>query len=450
MAEAGAGSIVVVGPDGRPEGIVTDRDLRTRVVAAGRSGDEPVAAIMSSPVVGVSPETLAFEALLEMTRGNIHHLAVVESGRLIGVLSSHDFLLLQTAAPLELARVIESQPSIEGLARIVPRLSGVVRGLFAQGVTGYELGRIVAELNDLVIRRVLRLVEEELRQGPAGAPPARFAWLALGSEGRREQTLLTDQDNALVHEDVPPGLRGLAERYFPTLAARVIAVLLALGYPRCPADSMASNPRWCQPLQTWRGYFREWIRDPTPRNLLYASIYLDFRPVAGADALAGALRDEVRVQVAAWRSFPRHLGRLAVSHGPPLGLFGRFRLDRRNGARGINLKLGGLLPLVNALRAYATELGLDETNTVERLQAAAAAGCFTADDVEEIRDAYEAIFRLRLRHQLDQLAASTQPDNFVDVRALGRVDQRRLREAFRAIRRLQGRVEDRYVTQLLQ
>ncbi len=447
MAAHGVGSVIVLDASGRPAGIVTDRDLRDRALAAGRPPDTPVTAIMTAPVVAVSPEAFAFEALLEMTRRNIHHLAVVEAGRLIGVVSSHDFLLMQASAPLELARLIESRGSIDELAAVMPPVTRAIEGLAAQQLSAYEIGRIVAELNDMVIRRVLQLTEREL-ETTAGGPPLRFSWLALGSEGRREQTLRTDQDNALVYEDPPRGLEVRARWYFGELAQRVIGALLRLGYPRCPADSVASNPRWCQPLDVWRGYFAEWVREPSPRNLLYSSIYFDFRPVAGAEALARALRGEIREQVGAWRSFPRLLGKLAVSHGPPLGWFGRFVLETTEAGRGINLKLNAMLLLVNALRAYAVELGLDETNTLERLEAAArAGGCFSADEVEEVRAAYETIFQIRLRHQLARLASGRPPDNVVNPYALDRGAQRRLREAFRAIRRLQGKVEDRYFTQ---
>jgi CBS domain-containing protein len=448
MTGQGVGSIIVLGPAGQPEGIVTDRDLRERVLAVGRSPGEAVTAIMTSPIVSVSPEAFVFEAILEMTRCNIHHLLVVEAGRLVGVVSGHDLLLLRAAAPLELARAIQSRTSLEALASLMPNLGEAIRRLFEEGLSGYEIGRIVSELNDLVIRRVLELVELDLRESEPAGPPVPFCWLALGSEGRREQTIRTDQDNALVYEDPPPGLEARTRAYFGQLAERVIDGLLRLGYPRCPGDSMASNPKWCQPLAVWRGYFGEWVREPDPRNLLYSSIYFDFRPVAGMQELAHALRDEVRTQVKAWRSFPRHLGRLAVSHAPPLGLFGRLILEKRDGGRGIDVKLNGMLLLVNALRAYAIELGLDETNTIERLEAAARAGrCFTADETEDVRQAYETIFHLRLRHQLERLAAGEPPDNFVDPRALTRGDQRRLRDAFSAIRRLQGKIEDRYFTE---
>ena len=450
MTAQGASSIVVLDADGRPEGIVTDQDLRARVIAAGRPPDDPVAAIMTAPLVTLSPEAFVYEALVEMTRHGIHHLLVVEAGRLLGVLSADDLLVLQATTPLEVARAIQSCGSLDELTGRVPELTRTTRRLFEEGLSGYALGRLVSEMNDLLIRRVLTLVLHDLEAEGLGEPPLAFCWLVLGSEGRREQTLRTDQDNALVYDDPPTGFAKPAAQYFGLLAERVIDGLLRLGYPRCPGGSMASNPKWRQPLAVWRGYFAEWARDTTAQNLMYASIYLDFRPLAGAARLAEALRDEVRAQAQAWRSFPRYLAKIGVSHRPPLGLFGRFALQRANGRRGVNVKLGGMLLLTNALRAYAIELGLDETNTIERLEAAArAGGCFRPEERDDIREAYETIFYLRLRHQLARLSAGQPPDNLVDPRALSPSDQRRLKDAFRAIRRLQGKLEDRYFTEAL-
>jgi CBS domain-containing protein len=449
MAAAGTGSILVLGPGGEVVGIVTDRDLRRRVLAAGRSSQDTVEAVMSSPVVSISPEAFALEALLEMTRRAIHHLAVVEGGRLVGVVSSHDLLGTHALAPLEVSRRIQAARTLEDVRATMPDQLGAIRALVAQDLSGYEIGRVAAELNDHVVRKVLELAQERLGAEGVGRAPVPFCWLALGSEGRREQTLRTDQDNGLLYADAP-GLDPLAERYFARLAERTIGILVDLGYPRCPADAMASNPRWRRPLAAWCGYFAEWIRDPTPENLLHASVFLDFRAVEGETRLADGLRDEIRTQVTSWRSFPRHLAKVAVSQGSPLGLFGRFLLRRENGVRGLDVKLSGMLPLVNVLRAYAIELGLGETNTIERLEASARIGrCFTEGEVADVREAYETLFRLRLGHQLARLDAGGPPDNLIDPRALARSEQQRLREALRVVRRLQGKAEDRYFTEAL-
>jgi CBS domain-containing protein len=450
MTRHGADAVVVIGATGQPEGILTDRDLRERVVAAGRATAEPVASVMTTPVVTISAEASLLDAVLDMTRLGIHHLVVMEAQRLLGVVSGHDLLHLHAAAPVQLARMIQSARNLDELAPVLPALVETIRRLFEQGLPGSDIGRIVAEINDHLVRQVLGQAEEGLRQSGADAPPVAYCWLAFGSEGRREQTIRTDQDNALVYEDPPPALREPAQAHLRALAERVIAALGHLGHPPCPAGFMASNPRWCQPLAAWRGDIAAWIAEPLAENhLLYASTCFDFRPVAGAETLARALRDEVRSQTRAWRSYPRHLAKVAVSHGPPLGLFGRFVLETENGARGINIKLNGMLPLVNALRTYAIDLGVEETNSLDRLAAATAAGCFTSAEAEETHRAYEILFRLRLGHQLDRIAAGRSADNFLDPRALDREDQRRLKEAFRTVRRVQGKVAMRYFTEPL-
>jgi CBS domain-containing protein len=450
MSREGADAVVILGPSGEPAGIVTDRDLRERVLAAGRSPDEPTGAIMTSPLVTISAEAPVLEAVLEMTRHGIHHLGVAEAGRLVGVLSGQALVHLHATAPVGLVRLIRAGRTVGDLAPAVPMLIQIIRRLDAQGLPASSIGRIIAELNDHLVRRVLALAEEELGAAGRGAPPVDYCWLALGSEGRAEQTIRTDQDNALVYADPPAALRSPAAEYFGALAERVIAGLLELGYPRCPAGFMASNVRWCQPLEAWRAYVGEWIGQPLEdQHLLYACTCLDFRAVAGSAPLAAALRQEVAAQVKAWRSFPRHLAKVAVSHAPPLGLFGRFLLERQDGRLGIDVKLNGMLPLVNALRVYALDVGAAETNSLERLVAAARAGFFGDDEVEEIREAYETLFSLRLRHQLARVGAGQVPDNFLDPRGLARGEQRRLKEAFRAIRRLQGKVEVRYFTEPL-
>lgn len=450
MTGHGADAVVVLGASGQPDGILTDRDLRERVLAAGRSPGEPVGSVMSVPLVTISPEASLLEAVLDMTRLGLHHLAVMEAGRLLGVVSGHDLLHLHAAAPVQLARMTRSARTLAELAPVLPALVQTIRRLFQQGISGSDIGRIAAEINDHLVRRVLGLAEEALRASGADPPPVAYCWLALGSEGRREQTIRTDQDNALVYEDPPVGLRGQAQRHVQALAERVITALGELGHPPCPAGFMASNPRWCQPIAAWRGYIGAWIEDPlADDHLLHASTCLDFRAVAGSEGLARALRDEVRTQARAWRSYPRHLARVAVSHGPPLGLFGRLILERRDGARGIDVKLNGMLPLVNSLRACAIDLGLEETNTLDRLAAATAAGYFTSAEAEETRRAYENLFHLRLGHQLGRIAAGRPPDNFLDPSALDREEQRRLKDAFRAVRRVQGKVAMRYFTEAL-
>lgn len=466
MQAYGVGSVVVVDGDGRPVGIVTDRDLRAKVVAGGVPSGEAVARIMSAPLETVSPETPAIEALLTMLRLNIHHLPVVDApartaaggggsapgrGRLVGVVSSNDFVGVRDVRPLHLLREIEQAQSLAELHGRVGQLNEVVRHLVEGGAWAVDVARITAELHDGVVRRVLKLTEHELASEGFGEPPGPYCWLALGSEGRREQTLKTDQDNALVYEKLPGLPEWGLERYFRELAGRAVQGLIRLGFPPCPAQIMASNPTWCQPLDVWKGYFSRWVRQSSTRDLLMASIFFDFRPVWGDPGLAGALHAHLRAEVEAWRAFLRLMAWTAVYTGPPLGAFGRIVAPRFGPHRGsVDLKLQGMLPLVSGVRVYALELGLPVTNTVERVQQAAeAGGRFQRAEAEELVAAYEVLTRLRLRQQLADLQAGRQPDSRVVVRALNRADRAALREAFLTIQRLQDGLRSRYLTEAL-
>ena len=448
MAERGVGSIVVATGDGRPLGIVTDRDLRNRVVAAERSPDDPVSAVMSAPLVTIEAAAPGWEALLEMTRRHLHHLGVVDRGRLAGVVSATDILQVQGGHPVTLAREIDTQASIEGLAAAAPRVQGVVRWLVGAGTAVAQIGRIVAELNDRLVRRAVALSEAGLRADGHGGAPVAFSWIAAGSEGRREQTLKTDQDNGLVFDDPPgePGARDAAA-WFARLAARTGDALERLGFPACPGGYMARNPRWCRPVSAWREQFEAWMDTPQPEAVLHASTFLDLRGVAADPGPAAALRDWLTERAAGRVLFLRHLARDAVARRPPLGLLGGFVVERSGVHKDrLDLKARGIFPITQAARVHALALGLPETGTLDRLAGAAAHGVFTAAELRDLTDAWEVLGRLRLRHQLACLAAGAEPDNHVDPAGLGKSERLLLKEAFRTVESLQSSVEERFQT----
>jgi CBS domain-containing protein len=450
MTARGIGSVVIADADARALGIITDRDLRSRVVAKGLSAATPVTAIMSSPLIAVEPERLAFDALLEMTRRNIHHLGVIEGGRLVGVVSSHDMLGLQSAHPVGLAREIEGAGSLDQLVTASPRLQEVVRWLAGGGAGAFDIGRIVAELNDRLVRRALTLVEAALAAEGAGRPPVTFSWLAAGSEGRREQTLKTDQDNGLVYDDPPPPLVAAAEAYFRRLATAAGAALVRLGFPLCPGGYMASNPRWCRSASEWRDEFATWMGAPEPERLLFASLYCDIRPVAGDEAPGRALWEWVCERAPSQTLFLRFMAHSAVERTPPLGLFGGFVVDRTGAHKGtLDLKGRAVFPMTQAMRVYALSLGVRETNTVDRLRVVEAREAMSAAEAGDLREAYEVISRLRLHHQLARLDAGLPPDNHLDPEEIGKADRLLLKEAFKAVGWLQRMLEDRFQTHLV-
>jgi CBS domain-containing protein len=448
MSARGAGSIVVVDERGEPLGIVTDRDLRSKVVARALPSAAPVSAVMSSPLVSVPADTPAFEALLEMTRRSIHHLGVVEGGRLVAVVSSHDMVLAEGAHPLALARAIEGEGSLDGLAAAASRLTGVVRWLVTGGSRASDVGRLIAELNDRLVARALALTERVLEAEGHGRPPVPYSWLVAGSEGRREQTLKTDQDNGLVYAD--PSAEDEAASYFALLAERMGAALVRLGFPECPGGFMASNPRWCKPARVWREYFSSWMESPQPEPIVDASLFFDLRPVGGDDEPGRALWSWVCERAPGSTLFLRYLARDAVLRSSALAWFGRLRVGRSGPHRGrLDLKAVAVFPITQAMRVCALSLGLRETHTLDRLRGAEAAGLLRTEDAADLREAHEIVAQVRLAHQLRCLDEGAAPDNFLDPRRLGRGDGLLLKDALHTVAWLQRFVEDRFQTDTL-
>jgi len=450
MSERSVGSVIVAGPDGEPQGIVTDRDLRTRVLGNGLEPRTPAALVMSSPLLSVESEHTAFDALLEMTRRNIHHLGVLTGGRLIGVISSHDLLGLQEAHPVAVAREIETATDVDALARGAARVESVVRWLVSGRAAPIDIGRIVAELNDRLVRRALGLVQVGLDTGGNGRAPVAFSWLVAGSEGRREQTLKTDQDNGLVYQDPSTSQRESVARYFSRLSGAMGEVLLRLGFPLCPGGFMASNPLWCQPDSVWRGYFTSWMDAPEPQQVLRASLFFDLRPIAGDEGLGEALWSWVCDRAPSQRLFLGYMAKAALERRVPLGPFGGFVVERSGAHKGtLDLKARGIFPTTQAVRVCALSLGLRETNTMDRLAGLGARGFYSEAEVKEVRDAHEIISRIRLSHQLARLDAGLPADNSLDPRTLGKVDRMLLKQAFKAVSWLQRDVGDRFRTALV-
>lgn len=450
MKRRAVSAVVVVGDDGLPLGIVTDRDFGADVVAAELGMDTPVTVIMSSPLLTIDVRELAFHALLEMTRWTIHHLGVTEHGRFVGVVSSDDLMRSLGAHPVALAHELEVQDSLDGLVAAAPQILAVVRWLVGTRAGPFDIGRVVAELHDRVVRRTLALVETALAAAGHGPPPVVYSWCTAGSGGRAEQALKTDQDNGLVYDDPPDDLQASAAAYFGRLAPAVVGTLARCGLPLCDGGFMASTPTWCQPQSVWRGYFDSWMAAPEPEQVLRACIYFDLRPVAADPRPGRALWDWVCDHAPSRTVFLRWMARFALDHTPPLGLFGRFVVDGSGEHRSrFDIKARGLYPVIQAMRVCALSLGVRETNTMDRLTRVGDGGTFTPGEIQELRESYEVICRVRLQHQVRCLDDGVPPDNFVDPKLLGKADRMLLREAFKTVRWLQEAIQDRFQTQRL-
>jgi CBS domain-containing protein len=450
MVAAGAESVVILGDDGAPAGIVTDRDLRAKVVAGGLDPAATRAAdVMSAPLVTVDPQAYGFEALLEMTRRGIHHLVIMAEGRLAGVVSSDDFLRLQSTHPVVLAREIGFAVSVDELVGLGARVTALVRRLVAEGGSAYDIGRIVAELNDRATQRVLDLAT---RPGsPVGPAPLSYCWLAFGSEARQEQSLRTDQDNGLVYESPSAVDAAQVSAYFERLAHEVNGMLVRIGFPECPGRIMASNPEWRQPVDVWARRFRQWMQESGPEEVLAACIFFDLRAAGGEAALASRLREVIQTEAPGSPRLLRLLARDVVERPVPLTVFGNLRPARAEPHRGtIDVKGGGVLQLTGAARVHALARGFAETNSVDRIRLATARGAYEAEEGREIVDAYQILQRIRLAHQLERLDRGEPPDNRLDVKRLSHADALLLRDALRTVTRVQEGLRVRYATDLLE
>lgn len=430
-------SCLLVMEDDRLVGMVTDHDLRSRVIAAGLDPNRPVAEVMTPDPVTRNPDTLAFEILLEMVGRNIHHLPILDGGKPMSVVTTADLMRIERANPVYLVGDLSRQKTVEGIARLARRLGLVVESLVQQDASADDIGRIVTSVGDAVERRLLLLAEERL-----GPPPVPYCWVTLGSRARLEQALASDQDNALVlSDDVQPEHAG----YFEELARLVTEGLEQCGYPPCPGDVMATNPRWRQPLSGWRSEFRTWMNHPVPDAILWASIFFDMRAVYGDVSLCDALLQYVAAEAPSARRFHAHLAKHAVANEPPIGFFRGLVVEKYGEHKDtLDIKRGGVGAVVELARVHALSVGSPEVNTRARIAAAVAGGVMSEERGENLRDAFEFISYVRLRHQATQVRIGKEPDNFVAPADLSSFEKHHLRDAFAIVRSAQAALAHRY------
>ncbi len=430
-------SAMLIGDGDEIDGIVTDRDIRSRVVAAGRSADDPVSAIMTPHPITVDADAHAYEAALIMMQNAIHHLPVMRDGKLAGMISRSDFMRLETEHPLYLVSDLGRQTNAEGLAQVCKRLPGLIVGQIESDANGEQLGKFITTITDTVTRQLLKIGEAKL-----GPPPCRYAWVALGSQGRQEQSAKSDQDNALILGD---DATDEDRRYFLELAAIVNAGLDACGYVYCPGDVMAKNPEWCQPLSVWRSTFHRWISVPEEKALMHANIFFDLRAVYGDVALVDELKESIRTSARDNTIFLALMTKNAMNFQPPLGFFRQFVLERSGEHRNtLDLKLHGIMPIVEIARIRSLAAGEVRVGTRNRLRAAASAGEIATADAANLIDALDFIEQQRLMLQSRQMHAGQPPDNHLAPDELSPLVRQNLKAAFAQVRISQAALANRF------
>ncbi|MEE2023070.1 DUF294 nucleotidyltransferase-like domain-containing protein [Alkalimonas mucilaginosa] len=437
MQEAGVSSLLVMAEQ-QMAGILTDRDLRNRLVAPGLPFETPVRDIMTTELISISHHQFVFEAMLLMLRHNVHHLPVLKQGQPLGVIAIADIIRYESKNSLFVVSSIFRQQSVSELAALVPDVRACFVRMVNEDANSHMIGSAMAVIGRSFKQRLLELAEAQL-----GPPPVPYCFLALGSMAREEQLIVTDQDNALIlHNDFVPEQH---DAYFQQLAQFVCDGLDACGYTYCSGDIMATNPRWRQPLHVWQQYFRDWITAPSAERLLHSSIFFDLAGVWGRLEWAEQLNRSI------WQQAPKHplflasMVRNALQRTPPLGFFKDFVMEkdgRQNNS--LNIKRRGTAPMADLIRVHALAIGCSENNSFARLRAIIKAGVLPPGRGEDLRDALEVIAMARIRHQALALEAGDEPDNQLAPEQLSDFERRNLKEAFQVLSNAQKYLKFRY------
>jgi len=431
-------SSVMIMRDDALVGLVTDRDLRKRCVAIGLNGSEPIDQIMTPDPRTIEASTLTAQALMTMTRMRFHHLPVTQHGKLIGMITATDLANHQSANSAYLAADVRKAKTVADLIEVSRRLPNLHMRLASASVTAHHIGEAVSCLTDSITGRLLEMAEAEL-----GPPPVPYAWMAGGSQARREQSSHSDQDNALLLSNEFDADRH--DAYFAALAKFVSDGLNACGFVYCPGDAMATNPQWRQPLKVWQGYFSRWIESPDPMSMMLSSIFFDLRPVVGATELFTPLQQMILKKSQENRIFLAYMMANAMQHRPPLGFFRQFVLERGGEHDDtLDLKHRGIVPITDIARLLALSLGKEPVNTVERLRACAGTPALSSDMAENLEDALEFIASLRIQHQANQIRRGQKPDNYVPPTDLSELEREHLKHAFKVIQSMQETMVKRF------
>ncbi len=445
MSTRRVGSMVVQEETGVPVGIVTDTDLRARVLAAGQDPSTPVAEIMSRPVRSIHTKAFAFEAMLEMIRHRVHHLVVVQGERMVGVISDHDVRVVTGAAPVGVMRDLDKLKHVDELDLVHQAIDPVMEMLLRLGGSAEYMLELVAEFNDRLTEKILELTELEMEAEGRGRAPVPFSWLALGSAGRREQALRTPQNNGLVFATAPAERLPTVKSWFLTLGQRVVERLERCGFPLSQQGLLASSPSWCMSEAQWQGLFLEMISGCDLCVLPTAGALFDLHGVHEEMAFAESLRLYVSQAVEANRLFLARLARVTPYSRPPLGFLREFVVDKSGKYQDrLDLKASALLPIVDGARVLALEQGLSVTSTLSRLAEVARRGILKDRFASDLREAYSFIVLLRVSRHLEARAAGREPHGYVTPASLNKVQRKMLKDSFNVISQFQDFLEQRF------
>lgn len=430
------GSMVITGEGQTPLGIFTLHDLLNRVALPALDMEQPIERVMSANLITLPPQAPAYQAALAMARHGVRHVLLVEHTRLVGVVSENDLFSLQRIGFREISASIQAASDREGLCQLSRDIQQLAQNMLTQGVAIAQLTQFVSMLNELLTQRIIEL--EFAGVDPDGI---RFCWIALGSEGRFEQTLSSDQDNGIIFNHPSSIKTEEARQMLLAKAQRINQALDGCGFPLCKGNIMAGNPMWCLSLPEWKGVFSKWIDHGDPEALLNASIFFDFRPVYGEASLAGELREWLTAHASKNPRFLHQMAANALRNRPPLGLIRDFQVEHQGDHPDtIDLKLRGTHLFVDAARIFSLATQVQHTNTQQRLRAAAGTMRVPQPEVEAWIEAFDFVLLLRLRNQVVKRGAGKTMDNYLNPRELNELERHFLKQSLRQAQKIQSRL----------
>jgi CBS domain-containing protein len=441
MTRQGSSALFVTAESGAVVGLVTDRDFRERVAARQADPARPVFEIMSAPLVAIPDTALVYEAILLMQEKGKRHLAVRDGGgRITGLVTNIALLHFDRYSSIVMTREITRADGVDELARLYGRLPRLVEALVSSGAKPRHVTRAITATLDAIVNRLVALATAEL-----GPPPVPFAVVALGSEGREEKTLVSDQDNAIVYADPAPEEAARVSAYFLALGSAVCDNLARIGCPYCKGGIMAKTPEWCQPLSQWQEYFSRWIATAQPQDFLEINMFFDFRAMHGDGELLAELRRHIGRRLKATVPFFVNYAQNALLYKPPISFFGSLVADSIGvQPRTFNLK-DALRPIIAFARLYALQHGLAATNTLDRLQQLMEREAVKRTVCEEAMAAYNHLMELRLGQQVAALRGNAPPGNDVDPRALTAIQASMVKQALLQVATIQKQIQQDFV-----
>jgi len=443
MSKNGSSAILIRDKKKDIQGLVTDADLKTKVLAKELSLQEPVSKIMSSPVITISADCQVFEAFLKMTSEDKRHLAVSnKTGDIIGIITEKDLISAQANSTYLLIKTIQSAQHIDHLKGIHSKLSELLLDPIKNGSNPDYITKLITGFSEAILDKIIRFTINEI-----GEPPYKFVFMIMGSEGRDEQTLISDQDNALIYEDLDdPKDAAKALEYFTRFSELTCNQLNTAGFKFCDGDNMAKNPKWCQPLSVWKNYFTNWIRSTDPEKILYSSIFFDFRGAWGDLTLTDELESHLATSVKEWPGILRCLTENSFNFKPPISFFGKFIVEEKGKHEGSFDIKKALLPIIDFARIYSLKEGISTTNTLTRLFRLYTKHTLSSKQYLDLIRSYNHMMSLRFLRQITTIMdEEEEPDNYINPANLSSIDQAMLKEIFKIIEKLQQKLKMEFI-----